>query len=176
MKYQYTIAEQDFLDFQLYLASKSKAINNKKKTGWLLLSLGSVAAAMFFYYSGNIPLTIYCAAVAVVSYIFYPYYFKWRYKNHYQKYIRNAYSQRFGLVETIEFQEDCILTSDKSGEGKILKPELEEIIETEHHYFLKVSTGMYLIIPKVEIDDLDSLNSELEGIGVQISQDLNWKW
>ena len=36
MTIEYKIEEQDFLDFQLFTASKSDRINKKKRNGWVL--------------------------------------------------------------------------------------------------------------------------------------------
>ena len=88
MTLEIKINEQDFLDFQLFTASKSDRINKKKRNGWILLTLGSTVVALFFYLNQNIAMTIYFGLVAIACGLFYPRYFKWRYKKHYKTYIR----------------------------------------------------------------------------------------
>ena len=114
MKLDYKIDEQDFLDFQLFTASKSDRINKKKRNGWILLTAGSIVIALYFYLNGNSTMTIYFGLVALACGLFYPKYFKWRYKNHYKTYIKENYSKRFGQIESLEISSDYIFSKDKT--------------------------------------------------------------
>lgn len=176
MTLEYKIDEQDFLDFQLFTASKSDRINKKKRNGWILLTAGSIVVACYFYLNENNPMTIYCGVVAVVTGIFYPRYFKCRYKKHYKTYIKENYSKRFGQVETIEINNDSILSKDKTGEGKINLSEIEKIDETDNHFFLKISTGLSLIIPKKELESVNELREKFKNVGLTVQDETNWTW
>ncbi len=176
MKLEYVIEENDFLDFQLFTASKSKRINKKKKNGWLLLTISAIVMGIYFYMNQNMLMTIYFGIVSLTCGLFYPKYFKWRYKKHYKAYINENYSKRFGLIEIIEINDNYILSKDKIGEGKIKLSEIETINETGNHFFLKVSTGMSLIIPKDRINNPNKVRSEFEKLGLKINNELNWKW
>ncbi len=176
MKLEYKIEENDFLDFQLFTASKSERINKKKKNGWLSLTIGAIIVGVYFYLNQNILMAIYFGLVSLACGLFYPKYFKWRYKKHYKAYITENYSKRFGLTEIIEINDDFILSKDKTGEGKIKLAEIEKIDETGNHFFLKVSTGMSLIIPKDRISSPNILRVEFEKLGLKINNERNWKW
>lgn len=173
---KYKIHEQDFLDFQLFTASKSDRINKKKKNDWILLTFGSIAIAFYFYLSENIAMTIYCGIVALVCGFFYPKYFKWRYKKHYKAYIKENYSKRFGQDETLEIFNDCISSKDKIGEGKINLSEIERVNETNNHFFLKISTGLSILIPKRELDSVEKLREKFKDIGLSINDEKSWTW
>ena len=99
MTIEYQLNEQDFLDFQLFTASQSDRINKKKKNGWILLTIGSIVVSIYFYINQDIALTIYFGLVALACGLFYPRYFRWRYKRHYKTYIKENYSKRFGQTE-----------------------------------------------------------------------------
>jgi hypothetical protein len=176
MKIEYKIEEQDFLNFQLFAASKSDRINKKKRNGWIFLTLGSIMAAMYFYFNLNTAMTIYFGIVTVIFGLFYPKYFKWRYKKHYKAYIKENYSKRFGQIETLEFNKDSIYSKDKIGEGKINLSEIETINETDNHFFIKISTGVSLLIPKREVNNIDELRNKFEEIGLYIEDATKWKW
>ena len=176
MTLEYKIDEQDFLDFQLFTASKSDRINKKKRNGWILLTVGSIAVALSFYLKENIAMTIYFGLVALACGFFYPKYFKWRYKKHYKTYIKENYSKRFGQVETLEISNDWIFSKDKTGEGKINLSEIDRIDETDNHFFLKISTGLSLLIPKTELRSVDGLRDKFKEIGLTVNDETNWSW
>jgi len=176
MKIEYKIEENDFLDFQLFAASKSKRIMKKKKIERFFLTIGSLIGSIYFYLQQNITMTIYFVVIAIISVLFYPKYFNWRYKKHYKNYIKDNYQKRFGQVENIEITEEYIYSKDKTGEGKIKLKEINEVNETPNHFFLKISTGMSLIIPKREIKNIDLLKIKINKIGLNIIDELSWKW
>jgi purine-cytosine permease-like protein len=176
MTFEFKISEQDFLDFQLFTASKSDRINKKKRNGWLFLTIGAIVVALYFYVNHNTFLSIYSGLVAIVFGLFYPKYFKWRYKKHYKTYIKDIYSKRFGQIETIEISNDSILSKDKTGEGRINLSEIEQIDETDNHFFLKISTGISLIIPKKELNNTANLKKKFKDIGLTLNDETNWKW
>ena len=176
MKLDYKIDEQDFLDFQLFTASKSDRINKKKRNGWILLTAGSIVIALYFYLNGNSTMTIYFGLVALACGLFYPKYFKWRYKNHYKTYIKENYSKRFGQIESLEISSDYIFSKDKTGEGKINLSEIERVDETDNHFFLKISTGLSLLIPKNELVSINELREKFKEIGLSINDETKRTW
>ncbi|MBK8807419.1 MAG: YcxB family protein [Bacteroidales bacterium] len=176
MKLEYKIIEQDFLDFQLFTASKSDRIKKKKTNSWILLTAGSIMVAFYFYFKENTIMTIYFGLVAVACGLYFPKYFKWRYKKYFKIYIKENYSNRFGHVETIEINNDSIFSKDKTGEGKINLSEIEKIDETDNHFFLKISTGLSLIIPKRELEKTDELKSKFKDLGLTLNNETNWMW
>lgn len=176
MTLEYKIEEQDFLAFQLFTASKSERIHKKKRNAWVLLTVGSIVIAFFFYLNQNNPMSLYFGLVAITTGIFYPKYFSWRYKKHYKTHIKENYLKRFGQVETLEISQESISSKNKIGEGKINLSEIEKIDETNKHFFLKISTGLSLIIPKQELADSNGLRERFKEIGLSVNDELSWKW
>lgn len=178
MKITYNISEQDFLDYQLFAASQSETVRRKKKNGWLWLTVACVVLALYFFLKDDMPMTYYFGSVAIVNAAFYPVYFRWRYKRHYQAHVRNNYAARFGQTETLEITGDDLHYKDKTGEGKIYLKEVTRVDETNKHLFLKLSTGFSLIIPKSELTmtDCETLKTKLKESGTAIVQFPNWKW
>lgn len=176
MTIEYQINEQDFLDFQLFTASQSDRINKKKKNGWILLTVGSIIISIYFYLNQDITLSIYFGLIALACGFFYPRYFRWRYKKHYKTYIKENYSKRFGQTEYLEINSDSIYSKDKTGEGKINISEIEKVDETNKHFFLKISTGLSLIIPKDGLENSDDLRTKFESLGLIVNNMINWEW
>ena len=176
MKLQIKLQEQDFVDFQLFTASQSDRINKKKRNGWLISSLLGLVFTGLFIFENNLALIIYCGVFSVLSLLFYPNYFIWRYKKHYQKFVKENYINRFGVSESLEFTQDSILYSNKTGDGKIILSEIERIDETQKHFFVKVSSGLSIIIPKSELESREEFKSKLNELDLQITDQTNWKW
>lgn len=176
MVLEFKIQEQDFLDFQLFNASKSDRINKKKRNGTLLLTIGSLLVAIYFYFKQYLAMAIFFGVMAIIYALFYPTYFRWRYKNHYKAHIKEHYSKRFGQLEKIEIKEESIFATDKTGESSIRIKEIEKVDETSHHFFIKISTGLSLIIPKRELENCDELRSKFQSLGLAIHDERNWNW
>jgi len=176
MKLNYKIDEIDFLTFQLYTCSKSERIQKKKKKNHILLSAGFFLAAIWFYII-DLQLTAICSFIyAVFTALFYPRFFNKKHKKHYQSYIREHYAQRFGTTEELEFNNKTIASKDKVGEGYINLDHVELINEIESHYFIKISTGQSIIIPKKQISNNQEFKTHLKSLGLKINNDTNWKW
>lgn len=172
----YKIQENDYLDFQLFTASKSDVLKKTKKFSWLFLIMIPTVICIYFFKQENITMSIYFIILAMLFGIFYPKYFNWRHKKNYTNYINKNYQERFNIIETLELTSEYILSKNKLGEGKIKIDEFDTVNETANHLFLKISTGLSLIIPKREIDDIDSLKNKLKSIGLEITSELDWKW
>ncbi len=121
-------------------------------------------------------MSIYFAIVAIVCALFYPKYFIWRYKKYYTAFIKENYANRFGQSEILEVMNDCILSKDSTGEGKIFLTEIERIDETKNHFFLKITSGLSLIIPKNQLEQLNKFKTKLQEIGLTINDETNWVW
>ncbi len=176
MTIQYTLDESDFLNFQLFTASQSKRINKKKRNGHLLLPIGAVIGAFIFFQKENISMTLYFIVVAILVGLYYPKYFIWRYKKHYRSHINEVYSNRFGLTEILTLRDTELIVSNKTGESKIHTNEIEKIDETSDHFFLKISNGNSLIIPKRELNKQMDFKNKLKEIGFSIIDRTGWSW
>ena len=176
MKFQYKIEAEDFLEFQLYTASKDIIIQKRKLRSWILLPIAFSIMAIFSYLSQTYYLAVYFTVLALVIGVFYPKYYRWRYKKHYASFIGRNYSKRFGQIAELEITKDFIRSIDKVAEGKVKLSEIEYVSETPNHFYIKISTGMSFIIPKREIVTTVDIKSEFSKIGITVNDELNWKW
>ena len=175
LQIEYQLDENDFMEFQLFAASQSPLIAKKKRRSWLLLSLASTALTINFIINQGNFLAVYFGVVSASIIMFYPRYINWQYKRHFRKHIRENYVNRFGTIEYLEFHDDHLFVRDKIGEGTINVSEVECVDETPNHFFLKVSTGMSIIIPKNGLSNLDEIREEFQRLGIVINNHLDWK-
>lgn len=175
MQYKYKIHEQDFLDFQLYTASKSESIRRKKRNGWIGLTIAFGIVAVLSFLAGMIPHAVGWSIAAGMVLLFYPMYFMWRYKRHFENYIKKSHKNRFGETVVLEVHPDHIFTKDRTGEGKIYISAIDQVNETSKHLFMSISSGQTLILPKKDIDS-EQLKEELTALNIPIHKELDWKW
>ena len=177
MKLKYSLTNDDFLEHQLYEASKSKRIkNNRFKTritfpiiyvilgiAWLLIN-----DRLFF------PITMFL--LAALWFLFYPIRSKKNHIKHYRNHIEETYKNRINKLVEIEFKEDYTYTKDSGSESKIKTSEIKTLIELKNHFFLKLKTDLSLIIPKKEIINIENFKKEFVKLNIPIIDELNWEF
>jgi hypothetical protein len=180
MKLEYSLEKNDYVTFQLFAAAKSKRITKKRRNNKIILPLIYLGLAVVTYFVEDIGLSIIFLFIGLLWFLFYPAYEKKKYFRHYDKYIEENYKNRFGKVETLNFEEDYVLSKDYTGEGKLFLSEVEELNEIEKYYFLKFNSGVSLIIPKSKIDNLDQLSQYLKSLvsslNIKHNIELTWEW
>jgi hypothetical protein len=177
-----TLDENDYLTYQLYTASRTPRIKKARIRGWIFTTVTFLCLTYLFFESYNDFLGYYFLVASGLSLTLYPIYSRWRYKRHYKKHIQDTYKNRFGEECALEISDDVIVTRDKTGEGKINTTEIEEINEIKDFYFVKVKTGVSLIISKLktETKDLEAIEKSLKELadkkGIKWNAELDWKW
>lgn len=176
MQYKYQLSEEDFLAYQLFNASNSKIANRRKSMNQRMLSFGISLAALGFYFLNNYPGAILFALLAPLTFLFYPQYHRWRFKKHYQKYIKENYTNKINRDIELNIQEDHLSLKDAVSETIINIEDIGAIHETQRHFFVKISTGNSLLIPKEKINNLNDLLRQFSELGIPIVNELNWSW
>ena len=176
MEYTFKLEANDFVQYQLFTASKSKRIANKKMYGWLIFTFASTVFAIYCFINDSTSLAIYFGLIAVIWGTFYPKYFTWKYYNHYNKHVNEHYKNRFGKSTTLKITQDYIFATDETGEGKIKTSEIVNVNETSQHLFITFLSGTSLIIPKGELKNVDELKNSMSKIGLTICNELTWSW
>lgn len=179
MTLTYSLTENDFLQHQLYTASKNKRIRNQRIRTWLLVTVGCLMLS-YIMYANNPFGYYYFLSFSGLTLVFYPLYQKYQYKRHYRKFIQENYKLRFGETCTLVFSDDTVDITSPSTEIKINYSGLEAVNEIGQYFFLKLKTGGDIIITKAGIDNLQEFRQKLAEIKEKYhlteSVDLNWKW
>ncbi|MBB6128063.1 YcxB family protein [Mucilaginibacter lappiensis] len=170
--------ENDYLTQQLYVASTSKRSRRNRRKSWLIVSIGFVVLGLCFTGSNEF-YNYYFLGMGVLSFIFYPYYQRYKYRRHYQKNVSEMLQYRIGKPCEVNFLPDFILTKDVTGEGKMNTSEITEINEISSHYFIRTKSGETLIIPKAQIHSpsfVTDLVAIFKNPNIMINKQLDWKW
>ena len=180
MTISFQLNQEDFLQHQLFVATKSPALIKQRKKSWIFITLVLAGFSVFFKVTGNVLLFYYCLFFAVITFLFYPLYLRRHYRKHYEKYIAEHYKNRFGNTVTIGFNETNIETGDISGNSTIKHSEVESITEIRDYIFLKLKTIGYLVIPKGKIDDITTLKTTLTALSIKLAipylEEPDWQW
>ena len=172
---KFKLDENDYLTYQLFTASKSALIAKKKRNGWILAPLSFLILAVMFYASDNFPLTVYFVIAAIVTVIFFPRYFKWRYKKHYLKHIQTNYQNRFGTESELEITSDGIIYKDETGEGKNNVKKIKRVNNLPAHFLIELNIGTSIILPNNQIDEGTELKT-LNDLQLEVIDESSWKW
>ncbi len=180
IKAKYSLDDNDYLAYQLYSASTNDWIKTKRKKEWAFTAITFIVLGMLFYSNDNIFLGNYFAGAAILTAFCFPFYSRWRYKNHYLRHTREVHKNSFGKEVTVTITDSTIEANDYSGQASINLSQLTEINETGQHFFLMTLSGQALIVPKTKLDNLQGFSSTIKELSVNLNIkhniDNDWKW
>ncbi len=180
MTVDYKIDENDFLTYQLYMASNSERIRKRRQRNKVMVPGLYAAMAIVFLFMDKTSLAIIFFIIAVLWYFFYPFYERKHHYNHFKGLIRENYKERLDRSGTLEINNNFILVKDDGSESKLLTKEIEGIDEIITTIFVRLKTGQAFILPKDKIKDLDLLINRLKELANHLNivykTDLNWVW
>ncbi|MFZ9847122.1 MAG: YcxB family protein [Flavobacteriales bacterium] len=180
MTVTFKITQQNYLTFQLYLASKSQSISKKRKRTRLVVPiLYSVFAISLFVLESPF-LAAGFAAFAMLWFFFYPLWEKGKYVKYYQKIIQENHKSRIGVDIKIELQNDHLFTASGGTEAKISTSEIIEIVELKDLILIRLDVTQAFVIPKDQINELPAFIGELRELAkklkVNYREELGWVW
>ncbi len=181
MELKYSLTENDYLQQQLYLTSKSEQIKKQRRITKILVILLLVILGFFLYVNKNL-LEAYCCGTAAVIYFFlFPFYQKKFYQRVLKKYILENFKNRIGMVSGIIFKENILeVFTETIGKSEFNFSAFKNISEIKDYFFIAFKTGESLMIPKDKIEDAEKLRNKLKSIAENLKIDfiseLDWKW
>ncbi len=172
MELAYSLSRADYISFQLFAASQSNEVKKTKRkfrvrlpiiyliVGAGLLAYGAMIMAVAFF------------VIAGLWYFLSPMYIKKHFEKAYVKYVDEYFKNRFDTPVKISLSSEMIETEDFEGESKLKTSGIEKIVEIKRFFYLKMTSGIYLIIPKYKIENPDQLREELHSIGTMNNTDV----
>lgn len=171
--------QDDLLNCQLFIASKSKNVKRNRRKTWLILLGCSLVCSVIFYTNDNSFFFYYCVIISILVLLFYPLYQKSLYKRHFKKFVKERFESIRDVEYSIELNEDNIIADSRIGKVIINSSEISEITETKDYFFIKISSGDTLTLPKRYFSG-DSLSQAISRISqkhkLSVNNELNWEW
>ena len=179
MELEFSLSRKDFINYQLFLLSRTEGFKKKRKNNWILPPIYCVIIGiLLLFYKGLLFLMIFLV-FGVFWIIFYPFYSKWYYKFYFFKLIGKRYKNRINLAGRVTIKDREIHLSDETGETDIEVKEVKELVDVKNYVFVTFNSGMTIILPKDKIDSihLESFVQELEQLTNITRTDMpEWEW
>lgn len=178
MKIEYTLTEEDFLEYQLYITSKSESIRKKRLIAKFAVPILYVLISIFFYfYDNNKNAILICIFLGALWLLIYPFYSKYRYKRFYLNHIKKNYTNKLDHIDALKLGNNTYFYIKEQGkEGKIKTSEAEKLIELKNHFFLQMKKGGAIIIPKNYVLNMESFKKIIADLNITYTNETDWKW
>ncbi len=178
MKIEYTLKEEDFLEYQLYTTSLSKAITKKRLIARFAVPILYVLVAIFFYfYDNNQDAILICIFLGALWLLFYPFYSKHKYKRSYLKHIKKSYADRLDQVDALKLGNSTYFYIKEQGkEGKIRTTDVDKLIELKDHFFLQMKKQGAIIIPKNYVLNTEAFKKKIAELNIDYLNKTDWRW
>lgn len=180
MKIEFSIAENDFLTHQLFLASRSERIKKKRKRSQRRIPLIYLVFMLICLFLGNYTASIVFLVIALLWFLFYPQWERNYYIKHYRAHVKEQYKDRFEKMVSMEFHKDFIFVKENGAESKVFTTELEEIVEIPSMIICVLKGGLSFIIPTEKLSNLLDFRLRLKeltkDVNIPYYMDEQWKW
>ena len=178
MKIEYTLQEEDFLEYQLYTTSKSESIAKKRLLSKFAVPVLYLLVGVFFYfYDNNQNAILICICLAALWILIYPFYSKYRYRHSYLNHIKKRYTDRLNHVDSLKLGDHNYFYIEEQGkEGKIKTSDVDKLIELNNHFFLQMKKGGAIIIPKNYVLNVEAFKQEIIDLNINYVNDTEWRW
>jgi len=177
MEISYQIKEDDYLTYQLFVASGIKELSLKRKSRWFFFSvLYSTIAIVLYFFTRQKDMAIILGVLSLLWIIIYPIYTRVLYRNKYRKYIRKNHKEMFNQTVRLKIEEANIKISDSQNKSRVLCEDVKGIYEISHHYFLGLKKGGAIIIPKRAENNGAFVAYLNKNHQTPIIKNLTWKW
>ena len=178
---EYTIDENDHLQFQLFNASKSPAVQKRRTRSKHLIPAVYIILGVFISMIEKSPYAlIFFFVVGVLWYLFYPGWESKRYLTFYRNYIQENNEGNLPSLAHFEFGEGWIFVKGDGMESKIAFSQFTEINETENYIFLKLKAGLTYIFPLQKIQEREKLKEEFKTLAqtlkIRYNTEKDWVW
>lgn len=180
MKVAYSISAEDYLTFQLFSASQSAEVKNRRSRSRYLFSLINLAIGVYFIADHNMLLGCTFLVFAVIWYFITPAMQKNAYEKRYAEYIKKHFYNRFDKPATLEIDDYTITSTDPVSTGKVGTDEIQAVYEIQQATYIKFRDGKSFILPKSRITNYTEMTQQLEILaeskGFVYRKNLDWKW
>ena len=180
MTFELKIDENDYLTYQLFVASKSESVKKKRKRNKIIMPILYLVLGASGFYQNNLLMGILFCVFAVLWFFIYPLWERKNYIKHYKNFIRENYKDAFGKSAILEISDKTIFIKDELSEAKVSTSEIQEIYEIPTTIFIKMKAGKTLILPKDKIASIQELKLELTKLAtflkISYVSDENWIW
>jgi hypothetical protein len=173
MKIKFIVREEDLLETQMLIASKSKTLRKRRWTGTISILVCLLVFGLYVINherSFDVFKIIVLTAISVcVSGLYFFAITPYIYRRHYVKHVKAHFANIIGNSVELQITDDFIETTDETGETRVKWTEIEHIYETGNLFIIQSNSNNYLTVAKQDIDPVLFRNSlTASGLEVEI--------
>lgn len=170
--------KEDLVAFQLFVASNSERLIKKRKQTRMRLPIVYIFLALVMFYNAQVLFGSFLLAFSILWFYYYPMFESKKYVKHYSSYVNENFKSKLDLETKLEFTDEEIRTYDNMGSSIIKNETITHIDETLVYIFIRLETGMGIILPKSKIKNLDELEKWIDRLSIKykISKNVNLDW
>lgn len=177
---QFNYTEQEFIDYQLYIASKSPSQQKRmRRNRWLVALIYLGIAGIGFLNKNNTQIYIF-AALAIVWYIAYPLWSKKFHKKHFMQFILQQNKARIGNKVQLDFTDNIITIQEDEQHIEIPIQDVVEIAELKQLILLRLNSEQVIIVHKVANVAAEQIISFMKSLAlkraIRYVDDTKWVW
>jgi hypothetical protein len=180
MTVTYKADANDMLLYQLYVASKSKRITDKRRKARYNIAISFLVLGPLLLLNGHVYFGVLIIAAAIGWYFIYPVWEAGYYRRHYEGFIAETWGGKDYTGTEVQLNSDSILTKEDGTESHIATSGLEAVTETGQAVYVRLKTGISIIFPKNKIDRINELIALLQQLCTQLhipyTTELDWVW
>lgn len=178
MTLEYSLDENDYLQYQLFIASQSPLIKRKRLKGRTIVPVMYIVFGIFLLSKALTIGAIAFFLFAIVWFLFYPLWDKRVYEKHYRKWLAENYKYRYNRSAIMEIEETYVQERDGENDSKISSAEISSVDEIPGAIYIRLKAGISVIIPAGQITE--ELRTGLKNLSViwkvPYTENQQWKW
>lgn len=181
MEINYSLTEDNFLTFQMYSSGESEHQKNKRMRGRIIVPIIWGLIALYFFSSNEQVLGIVFLVVSVLWLFVYPVYSKWLHVRHFKNHIKENYRGKLDVEATLRLEEDGFYSSGGDNEGTLKYSGVDELVELESLYLIRLKQPMTLLLPrerieKSRLEDFMKEVSKRTGLEIKDHRTRHWRY
>ena len=141
LKITYIQKKVDFVINQLFAASKMQTVSKGRTRSRIRIPLVYIGLSIILFAVNATDFGIGFLIIAVVWYLFYPFFIANAYKRTYTKQIDEIFSNRFNKSVAVVFAEEYIAWETIYGEAKLYNTAIDSIDEITDYCTVKFKSG-----------------------------------
>ena len=180
MEIDYSLTEDDFITFQMYSSGESAQQRKKRRRRRFLVPILYSLIAVYFFSSQEPVIAGFFLAFSAVWLFLFPVYSRWQHRRYFRAYIKENYRSKIDGKTILRLEDEGLHSSGCDSEGTLKYSGVDELIELESLYLIRLKQAMTLLLPRerIEATQLDEFMKEVStrtGLEIKDHKARCWK-
>lgn len=177
----FELEEDDFLRYQLYMASLAPGLKKMRLRKRITFPVVFLFFGILLLLAPTPAVTSFaCWIFAVLWWLFYPFWDKELFRKRYRKFVQENYGYRFGKKVSVEITEGKITGNDNGYEINVKPKDVETVIFIPALIMIKISDNRLMLIPAERISEserfIEALADFSDKWNIPLQREPGWVW